>query len=72
MGCIESCSPEKVEITTKKLLTESPRRRKTEGVVGVPFLGALPGEEWEVHHQDHENRTGCGVDRVFLRRRSGQ
>ena len=28
------------------------------------FLGALPGEEWEVHHRDHENRTGCRIDGV--------
>ena len=24
----------------------------------------LPEEEWEVHHRDHENRTGCRMDRV--------
>ena len=27
-------------------------------------MGTLPEEEWEVHHRDHENRTGCTVDRV--------
>ena len=43
---------------------ESPRRRRIEGAVRVTFLGTLPGEEWEVHHRDHENRTGCKMDRV--------
>ena len=27
-------------------------------------MGTLPEEEWEVHHRDHENRTGCSMDRV--------
>ena len=27
-------------------------------------MGTLPEEEWEVHHRDHENRTGCNMDRV--------
>ena len=27
-------------------------------------MGTLPEEEWEVHHKDHENRTGCRMDRV--------
>ena len=43
---------------------ESPRRRRIEGSARVPFLGTLPEEEWEVHHQDHESRTGCKLDRV--------
>ena len=43
---------------------ESPRRRRIEGSASVPFLGTLPEEEWEVHHRDHENRTGCKLDRV--------
>ena len=43
---------------------ESPRRRRIEGTVRVPFLGTLPEEEWEMHHRDHENRTGCNMDRV--------
>ena len=43
---------------------ESPRRRRTEGSARVPFLGTLPEEEWEVHHRDHESRTGCRLDRV--------
>ena len=43
---------------------ESPRRRGIEGTSRVPFLGTLPGEEWEVHHRDHENRTACSMDRV--------
>ena len=43
---------------------ESPRRRRIEGSVRVLFLGLLPEEKWEVHHRDHENRTGCRLDRV--------
>ena len=35
-----------------------------EGTARVPFLGTLPEEEWEVHHRDHENRTGCSMVRV--------
>ena len=27
-------------------------------------MGTLPEEEWEVHHRDHESRTGCRWDRV--------
>ena len=43
---------------------ESPRRRRIEGAARVLFFGTLPEEEWEVHHRDHENRTGCKLDRV--------
>ena len=43
---------------------ESPRRKRVEGTATVPFLGRLPEQEWEVHHRDHENRTGCSMDRV--------
>ena len=43
---------------------ESPRRRRIEGAARVPFLGTLPEEEWKVHHRDHENKTGCKLDRV--------
>ena len=43
---------------------ESPRRRRIEGTARVPFLGTLPEEEWEFYHRDHENRTGCNMDRV--------
>ena len=28
------------------------------------FMEMLPEEEWEVHHRDHENRTGCKMDIV--------
>ena len=45
---------------------ESPRRRRIEGAARVTFLGNLPEEEWEVHHRDHENKTGCNMDRVAL------
>ena len=42
----------------------SPRRKRIEGTARVPFLGTLLEEEWEVHHRNHENRTGCRMDRV--------
>ena len=29
-------------------------------------MRTLPEEEWEVHHRDHKNRKGCGMDRVAL------
>ena len=61
----ESSSPGKIRtIVTKKLLTESPRRRKLESAARVPFLGTLPEEEWEVHHGEHEKRTGRRMDKV--------
>ena len=43
---------------------ESSRRGGIEGTARVPFLETLPEEEWEVHHRDHENWTGCRMDRV--------
>ena len=43
---------------------ESPRRKRIEGAARVPFLGTLPEEERQVHHREHENRTGCRLDRV--------
>ena len=48
----------------KMFSTESPRRRRIEGAARKPFLGTLPEKEWEVHHRDHENKTGCGMDRI--------
>ena len=48
----------------KMFSTESPGRRRIEDAARVPFLGTLPEKEWEVHHRDHENKTGCGTDRV--------
>ena len=60
----ESSSPGKIGTTTKKLSLESPRRRKIDGGARVLFLGTLSEEEWEDHHGDHENRTGCDMDRV--------
>ena len=62
----ESSSPSKNKTTTKKSLTESPRRRKMEGAARISLLGILSEEEWEVHHRDHENRTSCGMDRGGL------
>ena len=60
----ESSSPGKTEITTKKILTESTRRRKVEKA--VPFLGTLHEDEFENHHRNHENRTGCGLNQEFF------
>ena len=60
----ESSSPGNSRNNEQRILKESPRRRKIEGSARVPFLGTLPEEEWEVHHRDHESRTGCKLDRV--------
>ena len=60
----ESSSPGNSKDNEQRLLMESPRSRRIEGAARVPFLGRLPEEEWEVHHRDHENRTGCRLDRV--------
>ena len=60
----ESSSPGNSKDNEQRLLVESPRRRRIEGAARVPFLGTLTEEEWEVHHRDHEKRTGCRLDRV--------
>ena len=61
----ESNSPSDSRNTEiKKLLMESPRRRRKEGTARLPFFGTLPEEELKVHHRDHKNRTGCRLDRV--------
>ena len=60
----ESSSPSNSKNTEKKFLMDSPRRRRIEGTARVPFLGTLLEEECEIHHRDHENRTGCSMDRV--------
>ena len=60
----ESSSPGNSRNNEKRILMESSRRRRIEGSPVVPFLGTLPEEEWEVHHRDHENRTGCRLDRM--------
>ena len=60
----ESSSPGNSKDNEQRLLMESPRRRRIEGAARVPFLGTLPEEEWEVHHRDHEKRTGCRLDGV--------
>ena len=60
----ESSSPDNSKDREQRLFMESTRARRIEGTVRVPFLGTLPEEEWEVHHRDHENRTGCRMDRV--------
>ena len=61
---LESSSPSSSKNAEKRILIESPRRRRLEGTARVPFLGTLPEEEWDVHHRDHGNRTGCNMDRV--------
>ena len=60
----ESSSPGISRNNEQRILMESPRRKRIEGSARVPFLGTLPEEEWEVHHRDHESRTGCRLDRV--------
>ena len=60
----ESSSPGNSRNNEQRILMESPRRRRIEGSARVPFLGTLPEEKWEVHHRDHESRTGCRLDRV--------
>ena len=60
----ESSSPGKSRNNEQRILMESPRRRRIEVSARVPFLGTLPEEEWELHHRDHENRTGCKLDRM--------
>ena len=56
--------PSNSKDTEQRLLMESPKRRRIEGAARVPFLGTLPEEEWNVNNRDHENRTGCRMDRV--------
>ena len=60
----ESSSPGNSRNNDQRILMESPRRRRIEASARVPFLGTLPEGEWEVHHRDHESRTGCKLDRV--------
>ena len=59
-----SSSPGNSKDNEQRLLMDSPRRMRIEGAARVPFLGTLPEEEWEVHHRDHESRTGCRMDKV--------
>ena len=54
---LESSSPGSSKAIEKKVLMESPRRRRIEGTARVLFLGTLPEEDWEIHYRDHENRT---------------
>ena len=60
----ESSSPGNTRNNDQRILMESPRRRRIEASARVPFLGTLPEEECEVHHRDHESRTGCKLDSV--------
>ena len=68
----ESSSPGKTKAIAMKFLTESPRRRRVEGACRVTFLGTLPEEEWEVHHRDHENRTGVKCTELLSWKKCGQ
>ena len=62
---LESSSPSNSSRTIeKKVLMESPRRKRIKRTARVPFLGTLPEEKWEVHHRDHKNRTRYNMDRV--------
>ena len=63
----ESSSPGNSRNNDQRILMESPRRRRIEASARVPFLGTLPEGEWEVHHRDHESRTGCKLDRVAFK-----
>ena len=60
----ESRSPSNSKDTEQRFHMESPRRSRIEGAARVPFLGTSPKEEWELHHRDHEDRTGCRMNRV--------
>ena len=60
----ESSSPGNSKGNDQRLLMESSRRSRIEGAARVPFLGTLTEDEWEVHHRDDENRTGCKLDKV--------
>ena len=60
----ESSSPGNSRNNDQRILMESPRRKRIEASARILFLGTLPEEEWEVHHRDHESRTGCKLDRV--------
>ena len=60
----ESSSPGNSRKNEQRILMNSRRIRRIEGSARVPFLETLPEEVWEVHHRDHESRTGCRLDRV--------
>ena len=66
---LESSSPSNSKNAEKKLLMESPKRRRIEGTARVPFLGTLPKEEWESHHREQDGMQygqnclhGIGLD----------
>ena len=63
-GLPESSSPGNFKDREQKFFMESPRRRRIKGAARVLFMGTLPEEEWDVHHRDHENRTGCRLNRL--------
>ena len=61
----ESSSPGKIEtLITKKLLLESPRRRKKKARPEYLSWNHVGRKGGGVHHLDHENKTGCGMDRA--------
>ena len=43
---------------TQTLLYESPRRRRIDETMRVPFLGTLPEEEWERYQSEFERKSG--------------
>ena len=49
---------------TLKLLHESPRRRRIDETMRVPFLGILPEEEWEIYQCELERKAGVTWNRV--------
>ena len=64
-GTSQICSTGDIAaVTSTRMFMDSPRRRKSESVARVPFFGTLSEDEREVHHRDHENLTGCRMNRV--------
>ena len=61
---LESSSPSNSKNAENFFKIASTRRRRIEGTARIHFLKTLPEEECEVHHRDHENRTGCNMDKV--------
>ena len=54
----------------RRLLHESPRRRKIEESMRVSFLSTLPEEEWERYQSELEGKTGATWSRVNFMERS--
>ena len=54
----------------QKLIHESPRRRKIEKSMRVPFLSTLPKEEWERYQSELEREKGVTWNRVTFMERT--